>query len=230
MKSLFIAGTDTDVGKTCVTAALITMIKKLEKNVGFMKPFATGHKQNSEFKSSDVESLASISQINDPEELLNPYFFSIPASPFTAAKKLNIDIKLSVIHSAYRKLPSMHDCMIVEGIGGVMTPIKSDYTVCNLIKELNLSTIIVCDSKIGTVNHTLMTCKMCELYKIPIIGIIINSVTKNGYDLIELKNNLEELTGLPVLGSIQHMDNFQLQKFIEIFSQFLHRLLPPQKN
>ena len=219
MKSLFIAGTDTDVGKTCVTAALITMIKKLEKNVGFMKPFATGHKQNSEFKSSDVESLASISQINDPEELLNPYFFSIPASPFTAAKKLNIDIKLSVIHSAYRKLLSMHDCMIVEGIGGVMTPIKSDYTVCNLIKELNLSTIIVCDSKIGTVNHTLMTCKMCELYKIPIIGIIINSVTKNGYDLIELKNNLEELTGLPVLGSIQHMDNFQLQKFIEIFSQ-----------
>ena len=219
MKSLFIAGTDTDVGKTCVTAALITMIKKLEKNVGFMKPFATGHKQNSEFKSSDVESLASISQINDPEELLNPYFFSIPASPFTAAKKLNIDIKLSVIHSAYRKLLSMHDCMIVEGIGGVMTPIKSDYTVCNLIKELNLGTIIVCDSKIGTVNHTLMTCKMCELYKIPIIGIIINSVTKNGYDLIELKNNLEELTGLPVLGSIQHMDNFQLQKFIEIFSQ-----------
>ena len=219
MKSLFIAGTDTDVGKTCVTAALITMIKKLEKNVGFMKPFATGHKQNSEFKSSDVESLASISQINDPEELLNPYFFSIPASPFTAAKKLNIDIKLSVVHSAYKKLLSMHDCMIVEGIGGVMTPIKSDYTVCNLIKELNLSTIIVCDSKIGTVNHTLMTCKMCELYKIPIIGIIINSVTKNGYDLIELKNNLEELTGLPVLGSIQHMDNFQLQKFIEIFSQ-----------
>ena len=169
MKSLFIAGTDTDVGKTCVTAALITMIKKLEKNVGFMKPFATGHKQNSKFKSSDVESLASISQINDPEELLNPYFFSIPASPFTAAKKLNIDIKLSVIHSAYSKLVSMHDCMIVEGIGGVMTPIKSDYTVCNLIKELDLSTIIVCDSKIGTVNHTLMTCKMCELFKIPII-------------------------------------------------------------
>jgi len=219
MKSLFIAGTDTDVGKTCVTAALITMIKKLEKNVGFMKPFATGHKQNSEFKSSDVESLASISQINDPEELLNPYFFSIPASPFTAAKKLNIDIKLSVINSAYRKLLSMHDCMIVEGIGGVMTPIKSDYTVCNLIKELNLSTIIVCDSKIGTVNHTLMTCKMCELYKIPIAGIIINSVTKNGYNLIELKNNLEELTGLPVLGSVQHMDVFQLEKFIEIFSQ-----------
>jgi len=219
MKSLFIAGTDTDVGKTCVTAALITMIQKLEKNVGFMKPFATGHKQNSEFKSSDVESLASISQTNDPEELLNPYFFSIPASPFTAAKKLNIDIKLSVIHSAYRKLLSMHDCMIVEGIGGVMTPIKSDYTVCNLIKELNLSTIIVCDSRIGTVNHTLMTCKICELHKIPITGIIINSVTKNGYNLIELKNNLEELTSLPVLGSVQHVDNFQLEKFIEIFSQ-----------
>ena len=58
-----------------------------------------------------------------------------------------------------------------------------------------------------------------ELYKIPITGIIINSVTKNGYNLIELKNNLEELTGLPVLGSVQHMDIFQLEKFIEIFSE-----------
>ena len=54
---------------------------------------------------------------------------------------------------------------------------------------------------------------------LPIIGIIINSVTKNGYNLIELKNNLEELTSLPVLGSVQHVDNFQLEKFIEIFSQ-----------
>jgi len=107
--------------------------------------------------------------------------------------------------------------MLVEGIGGVMTPIKSDYTVCNLIKELNLSTIIVCDSKIGTVNHTLMTCKICELYKIPVTGIIINSVTKNGYDIIELKNNLEELTGKSVLGGIPHMDNFQLDRFIEDF-------------
>ena len=219
MKSLFIAGTDTDVGKTCVTAALISMLKKTGKDVGFMKPFATGHKQNSEFRSSDVESLASISKINDSDELLNPYFFSIPASPFTAAKKLNVGIDLSLVHSAYNKLSSMYEYLLVEGIGGVMTPIKNNYTVCNLIKEFGLSVIIVCDSKIGTINHTMMTCKMCELYNIPIIGIVINSVTKNGYDIKELKDDLEELTGKLVLGEIQHMENFELEKFIEIFSQ-----------
>jgi len=219
MKSFFITGTDTDVGKTCVTAALITMIKRSGKDVGFMKPFATGHKQNSEFKSSDVESLESISKTNDSDELLNPYFFSIPASPFTAAKKLDIEINLSFVHSAYDKLLSIHDCVLVEGIGGVMTPIKSDYTVCNLIKDLGLGTIIVCDSKIGTVNHTLMTCKMCESYGITIIGIVINSVTKNGYNITELKHDLEELTGKPVLGGIEHIDNFELEKFIENFSQ-----------
>ncbi len=219
MKSLFIAGTDTDVGKTCVTAALISMLKKTGKDVGFMKPFATGHKQNSEFRSSDVESLASISKINDSDELLNPYFFSIPASPFTAAKKLNVEIDLSLVYSAYDKLSSIHDYLLVEGIGGIMTPIKSDYTVCNLIKELRLSVIIVCDSKIGTVNHTMMTCKMCELYGIPITGIVINSVTKNGYDVNELSDDLEELTGKPVLGGIEHMENFELEKFIEIFSK-----------
>ena len=219
MKSLFIAGTDTDVGKTCVTAALITMLKRSGKNVGFMKPFATGHKQNSKFKSSDVELLASISKTNDSDQLLNPYFFSIPASPLTAAKKLNIEIDLGLVHSAYDNLLSIHDYLLVEGIGGVMTPIKSDYTVCNLIKELDLSTIIVCDSRIGTINHTLMTCKICELYGISITGIVINSVTKNGYDIKELKDDLEELTDKPVLGEIQHMNNFDLEKFIENFSQ-----------
>jgi len=219
MKSLFIAGTDTDVGKTCVTAALISMLKNAGKDVGFMKPFATGYKQNSEFRSSDVESLASISKINDSDVLLNPYFFSIPASPFTAAKKLNVEIDLSLIHSAYNKLSSMHDYLLVEGIGGVMTPIKSNYTVCDLIKELCLSVIIVCDSKIGTVNHTMMTCKTCESYGIPITGIVINSVTKNGYNIKELKDDLEELTSKPVLGSVPHMENFELEKFIKIFSQ-----------
>ena len=113
----------------------------------------------------------------------------------------------------------MHDCLLVEGIGGVMTPIKYDYTICNLIKEFGLNTIIVCDSKIGTVNHTLMTCKICESYGIPITGIVINSVTKNGYDVNELSDDLEELTGKPVLGVVPHMENFELEKFIEVFSQ-----------
>ena len=218
MKSLFIAGTDTDVGKTCVTASIITLLKKLGKDVGFMKPFATGYKQNSKFKSSDVELLSTISEIDDPEELVNPYFFSIPASPFTAAKKSNIDIKLSTVHSAYNDLTSMHDCLIVEGIGGVMTPIKNDYNVCNLIKDLDLDTIIVCDSRIGTVNHTLMTCKICELYDIVVKGIVINSVTKIGYEITELKDTLEKLSGKPVLGEIDHMPQFQIEKFIENFS------------
>ncbi|MEK6944698.1 MAG: ATP-dependent dethiobiotin synthetase BioD, partial [Thermoproteota archaeon] len=90
MKSYFITGTDTGIGKTCVVAGLARALKQNQINVGVMKPYASGSKRNTKFRSEDVEILAAAAQVNDPEELLNPYFFLVPASPFSAAKKLGV--------------------------------------------------------------------------------------------------------------------------------------------
>ncbi|EPA04289.1 hypothetical protein BG20_I1579 [Candidatus Nitrosarchaeum limnium BG20] len=84
MKSFFIAGTDTDVGKTYITAGLAVSFRKMNVDVGVMKPFAAGIPQKTGFKSEDVEILANAAHVNDPEDLLNPQFFPIPASPYTA--------------------------------------------------------------------------------------------------------------------------------------------------
>ena len=75
MKSLFVTGTDTDVGKTYVTAGLAVSLRKSGVDVGVMKPFAAGLKQKTGFKSEDVEILANASEANDPENLINPQFF-----------------------------------------------------------------------------------------------------------------------------------------------------------
>lgn len=216
MKSIFITGTDTDVGKTYVTAGIVAALKKQGKDVGIMKPFAAGTPQKTGYKSEDVQILSKAAQVNDPEKLVNPYFFLIPASPFTAAKNFGIKIDVKMVLNCFKQLSSLHEILLVEGIGGAMTPILKNYFVTNLIKDMNLETIIVTSSKIGTVNHTLMTCKMCQYYKIKIRGIIINNLNLNGYSMDVLTRDLEELTKIDVIGSIPYFEKFNLEQLSKI--------------
>ena len=206
MKSIFITGTDTDVGKTYITAGLAVTLRKMGVDIGVMKPFAAGNAQKNGFKSEDVEILSKSAQVNDPENLVNPQFFPISASPYTAWKKLKIKPKIPTILKSFKKLSNLHEMLLIEGMGGVMTPILKDYYISNLIKDMKIPTIIVTRSKVGTVNHTIMTVKFCEKFKIPIKGIIINNFDK-GYPVKQLKNDLEGLTGVKVLGSIPFLKN-----------------------
>ena len=218
MKSLFITGTDTDVGKTYITAGLAITLRKMSIDVGVMKPFAAGVAQKKGFKSEDVEILSNAAQINDSETLVNPQFFPISASPYTAWKKLKIKPKIPLILSSFKKLSKKHDMMLVEGMGGTLTPILKNYYITNLIKDMKIPTVIVTRSKVGTVNHTLMTVLMCQKYKIPIKGIIINNFDK-GYPINQLKKDLENLTGIKVLGSIPFIKDMSDQSLYRIFKK-----------
>ena len=218
MKSLFITGTDTDVGKTYITAGLAITLRKMGIDVGIMKPFAAGVSQKKGFKSEDVEILSNASQISDPESLVNPQFFPISASPYTAWKKLKIKPKIPLILSSFKKLSKNHKMLLVEGMGGTMTPILRNYYVVNLIKDMKTPTVIVARSKVGTVNHTLMTVMLCQKYKIPIKGIIINNFD-NGYPINQLKKDLESLTGIKVLGSIPFIKDMSDKSLYKIFKK-----------
>ena len=218
MKSLFITGTDTDVGKTYITAGLAITLRKMGIDVGIMKPFAAGVSQKKGFKSEDVEILSNAAQISDPESLVNPQFFPISASPYTAWKKLKIKPKIPLILSSFKKLSKNHKMLLVEGMGGTMTPILRNYYIVNLIKDMKTPTVIVARSKVGTVNHTLMTVMLCQKYKIPIKGIIINNFD-NGYPINQLKKDLESLTGLKVLGSIPFIKDMSDKSLYKIFKK-----------
>ena len=220
MKSLFIAGTDTDVGKTYITAGLAVTMRKMKIDVGVMKPFAAGSAQKKGFKSEDVEILSNAAQVSDPENLVNPQFFPIPTSPYTAWKNLKTKPKIKSVLDSFKKLSKLHETLLVEGMGGVMTPILKDYYFTNLIKEMKIPTVLVTRSKIGTINHTIMTCKMCETYKIPIKGIIINNFDQ-GYPVNELKRDLKNLTGLKVLGSIPFINDLSDASLYKIFKKNL---------
>ena len=218
MKSIFITGTDTDVGKTYITAGIAVTLRKMGIDIGVMKPFAAGIAQKNGFKSEDIEILSKAAKVNDPEKLVNPQFFPISASPYTAWKKLKIKPKIPTILQSFRKLSNLHEMLLVEGMGGVMTPILNNYYITNLIKEMKIPTIIIARSKVGTVNHTIMTVKSCEKFKIPIKGIIINNFDK-GYSIKQLKNDLESLTGVKVLGSIPFLKDLSDASLYRIFKK-----------
>ena len=219
MKPLFVTGTDTDIGKTFVCAGLAHALKKLDINVGIMKPFACGDKQKTGFSSNDLTVLADAAMVNDTEDIINPFFFPIPASPYTAAKNLGVKINIERVMECFRKLDEIHDIVLVEGIGGIMTPILKDYAIIDLIKDLMANTIIVTSSKIGTVNHTVLTCNMCKNMNIPIKGLIINNFDSTGYPIPELERDLNALTDLPVLCSLPHMKKFNLSNYSALIQE-----------
>lgn len=219
MKSYFITGTDTDVGKTWIIAGLARAFRNMGVNIGIMKPFAAGTLQKTGFKSKDVEILSRAAKVNDPENLVNPQFFPIPASPYTAMKNSEVHVKVNVdlILQNFKKLSSIHDFMLVEGMGGIMTPILKNYYVTNLINDLNLETIIVTRTRIGTLNHTIMTCKMAKKYGVQVKGIIINQIDLDGYDVDVLKDDIEDVTGFSVLGTVPFFKTFDIDQIANIF-------------
>jgi len=219
MKPLFVTATDTDIGKTYVCAGLAYALKKSGIDVGIMKPFACGIKQKIGFSSNDLTILSNAAMVDDAEDIINPFFFPISASPYTAAKNLGVKIDIEHVMECFRKLDEIHDIVLVEGIGGIMTPILKDYAIIDLVKDLMANTIIVTSSKIGTVNHTVLTCNMCKNMNIPIKGLIINNFDSTGYPIPELERDLSALTDLPVLCSLPHMKKFNLSNYSALIQE-----------
>jgi dethiobiotin synthetase len=178
MKGVFITGTDTEIGKTTVAASLASLLRLSGWNVGVMKPFATGTRVfSTKYKSKDSALLARAAQVNDPDIEINPFFYSVPTAPFTAAKIMSE--KEPSLEDALRicqKLAAKHNFMIVEGIGGIMVPLTKEKCVLHFAKSLGLPTIIVAGSELGTINHTLLTVKICNDFGLNLLGIIINGM------------------------------------------------------
>lgn len=201
MRSLFITGTSTGVGKTAVASALAWTLRK-RLDIGVMKPFATSNRPFSrKYRSKDTALLAKAAGVRDPDLELNPSFFTPAASPLVAsqlrgAAPPNIEKALEVLQKLARK----HEFMIVEGIGGIMVPLTNNESVADFVKRSGLPVIIVSTPLLGTLNHTLLTVMACKEFNINIKGIIINKMPKTP-SMVEQKvpEVIERLTQVKVL-------------------------------
>ena len=219
MTGVFVTGTDTGVGKTVVAAGIAGSMRKDGIDVGVMKPIAAGIPQEKGFKSSDAELLAKISGSKDSESEINPVFLPLEASPLAASRALNIDIKLNEVFSAFKRLTDKHDFVVVEGIGGVMVPIKQNYFVVDMIKEMNLPVLLVSRAAVGTLNHTLLTVRACKEYDLNIAGIVLNGVRNDSIAEKTASEIVRELTEIFVIGSIPFVDGLDASNVVDLVSR-----------
>lgn len=214
MRGLFITGTDTGVGKTVIAAGLARAYRDMGYRVGVMKPASSGaiKTPNGRLECQDTRLLIEASGIQEEASLINPYCFEEPLAPAAAASLAGVEIEVGKILEAYHLLGQRYDPMIVEGVGGLLVPIRKDYLVLDLIRDLNLSILVVARPGLGTINHTCLTVKYALKEGIKVAGIIINGLKKTG--LAEKTNPalIEGITGVPILGILPYLSDLTVSK------------------
>ncbi|MBN1869136.1 MAG: adenosylmethionine--8-amino-7-oxononanoate transaminase [Candidatus Omnitrophica bacterium] len=202
-KGIFITGTDTDVGKTVATLALGVLLQEKGIDVGIMKPVQCA--------GQDAAFLKKSLNIQDPINQINPYYAPEPLSPHLAFARRKKTINIPSIKRIYAKLASEHDLMLVEGAGGLMVPLKKDYLILDLIKDLDLDVVIVARLSLGTINHTLLTVRQAEETGLNVRGVIFNQAQKGKIRIPEATNPdvIRRYAKVKILGIIPYLKDMR---------------------
>jgi len=220
VRGFFITGTDTGVGKTIIAAALIRAISLLGIRVCGMKPIET-ECQKSEIGNrkseirvlipSDGMFLREIASMDDSIDLITPVRFESPLAPLPASKIENIPIDIKKIKRAHAELSKKYEAIIVEGIGGLLVPIKRHCFVLDLARDFGLPVIVVSRPGLGTINHTMLTVNCAIKEGLTVAGIIINYSRPPEGTLAEKTNPavLRQISDIPILGIFPYLEEIE---------------------
>jgi len=213
--AIFITGTDTGVGKTVVSAALAAAFRKRDIDAAVMKPIATGAvKKKNRLVSCDVEFLRKAARSKDEISLVNPYCADLPLAPAAAFKLRNKKISIDRVKDCLRKLLKRHEIVLVEGIGGLFVPIKDNYLVADLVKDLDIPLIVVSRNGLGAINHALLTIKQANDLGLDVLGIIFNNTYKPAADISRKTNPriIKEISGADIIGEFPYLGSASVEK------------------
>lgn len=205
--NIFITGTDTDVGKTIVTAGLACAVKSFGYSVGVLKPIQTGsYQKNDELISPDIDF---IKFVDSKIITYASYNFKEPVAPSLAASLEGIEVNINKIVEDYKELEKKCDFVIVEGAGGLLVPIKDSFLMRDLAKTLDLPLLIVARPDLGTINHTLLTIEAAKNRNLKIAGIIISNYPPETEDA-SIKNApdiIQKLSGEKIIGILPRIED-----------------------
>jgi dethiobiotin synthetase len=194
--SFFVTGTDTGVGKTHTVVQLLRLLREGGKTCAGFKPICCGDRQ-------DAERLlvASTGELTIDE--INPIWLKTPAAPMTAVQIEDVKIDIPSLIPVFHALRTRVDIVMVEGVGGWMVPIRSDYFVSSLATELGLPVLVVAQNRLGCLNHTILTVRSVQATGLRCAGVILNSPT--GADDIATTTNAEilaKILNVPLLAAL----------------------------
>lgn len=200
MRCIFVAGTDTGIGKTIVAASLAAAMCSKNLRVAVMKPVSCGGLEDAHF-------LAKAIKLDEPLDKICPIQLKHPLSPNVAAHLEKTKIDLTRIDKAIKYFEKKYDYLVVEGCGGLLVPITDKFFVIDLIQRVKASTILVSRSGLGAINHTLLSLEALRARKIKPIGVVFNRLSSGPLSIPEKTNPkvIEKASNAQSLGTFPYI-------------------------
>jgi len=217
-RGFFVTGTDTGVGKTVISGAIVTVIQSLGLTPGVMKPIESGcRRREGNLMPRDGLFLKRLARMDDPISDITPVRYSKPLAPLAASELEERPVRLAPIRKAFAKLSQKYDAVVAEGIGGLMVPVAKDYFVIDLAGEFGMPLIIVSKPGLGTLNHTLLSVESALKRGLEVAGVIINFSTPPERSIAE-KTNVEllgRILPVPLMGTFPYLSKLSRKSLRE---------------
>ena len=202
----FVTGTDTEIGKTLVSSALLLTLRSMGLSSIGMKPIAAGAElQDGIWHNDDVDALMAASSVVGATELVSPYLMQAPAAPHIVAALEGVTISLAHIQSCYAQLAEQADAVVVEGVGGFCVPLTDNFTTADLAQQLALPVILVVGMRLGCINHALLSAEAIRARGLSLAGWVANTVDASMLYLDENIAALQDRLNAPCLGRIPRL-------------------------
>ena len=202
---LFITATDTDAGKTFVTAGLLRALRAAGRDAVAMKPIASGFLPGPDGPvNADLATLTDAHDGALPLADLNVYAFDPPIAPHRAASLAGIEIELAPILAAYARVTARHPAVLVEGVGGFAVPLSPTLMLADLARALELPVLLVVGMRLGSINHALLTAAAIRAAGLQLCGWVANRVDPSMLEVQASIEAIDQRIGAPLLGVASH--------------------------
>ncbi|NIG62865.1 MAG: ATP-dependent dethiobiotin synthetase BioD [Serratia symbiotica] len=210
IKRYFVTGTDTEVGKTVASRALLQAANRAGYHSAGYKPVASGSAMTSEgWCNGDALALQANSSVILSYDEVNPYVFTEPTSPHIISAAEGRPIELAQLSAGLCHLEQRANWLLVEGAGGWFTPLSLQYTFADWVRREQLPVILVVGIKLGCINHAVLSAQAIWQAGLPLVGWIANDVIMPGKRHEEYLATLCRMLSAPLLGEIPHLPDIK---------------------
>ncbi|WP_308622193.1 dethiobiotin synthase [Massilia sp. Se16.2.3] len=203
----FVTGTDTEIGKTLVSSAILHKLVERGRRACGMKPVAAGAElRDGELHNEDADMLAAAGNVHLPPNITTPFMLREPAAPHIAAALEGVTITAVPIIAAYAEILAASDAVVVEGVGGFRVPFNDDFDSADLAAQLNLPVILVVGMRLGCISHALLTVEAIVARGLVLAGWVANAADP---DMRFFDENIEALSAripAPLLGVVPRLE------------------------
>lgn len=222
MRAVFVTGTDTDIGKTYVSALMCKTLVKQNLNVGYYKAAISGADN---IKGSDAGYVKDVAGLKQSYESLLSYLYQDPLSPHLAARLEKRFVDLKKVKDDFNQVAALYDYVLMEGSGGIVCPIVYErynkILLEDIVKLLGLSVVVVADAGLGTINQTTLCCHYLNSKGIKVNGIILNNFDENKMMHQDNLMMIEDINKVKVIATVASQStelSMRINSLTDVFS------------